>query len=295
MLVSFLSQNQIRYETDVSLRDLTTFRVGGVAEIVIYPDSTQKVADLVAFLKQNNIDYFVMGNGSNLLFSDERFVRPILKTDDLLTMSVHKDEFTFGAGVKMAKAANFAAEHCYSGMEFAHGIPGSIGGAVYMNAGAYDGTMSQIVCRTTYVDEDGNIDEIVGDAHDFQYRHSFFSHKNLIITETLVKLVAGDETAIREKMADFMQRRKDKQPLNLPSAGSTFKRPVGAFAGKLIQDCGLMGFQIGGAAVSTKHAGFVVNVDHASFSDVRNVISHVQETVKKETGFFLECEVEIVE
>ena len=136
---------------------------------------------------------------------------------------------------------------------------------------------------------------VVDKEHDFSYRHSFFSHKNLIVLETTVKLVPGDMQSIKDKMADFMHRRKEKQPLNLPSAGSTFKRPEGTFAGKLIQDCGLKGFKIGGACVSEKHAGFVVNFDHATFKDVKDVISYVQNKVQQETGYFLECEVEIIE
>lgn len=295
MLIEFLDKNGIAYETEVSLSELTTFRVGGIASIVIYPDTADKMQQLVTYFKNNQLDYFVMGNGSNLLFSDKRHERPIIKTDRLTLMKAEGGTFTFGAGVKMAKAALFAADHGYTGMEFAHGIPGSIGGAVYMNAGAYDGTMSMIVDSTTFLNEAGEIETICGEAHDFSYRHSCFSGKNAIVLETSVVLQPGDKTAIKDKMADFMQRRKDKQPLHLPSAGSTFKRPEGAFAGKLIQDCGLKGFRIGGAAVSEKHAGFVVNVDHATFDDVKQVIEHVQKTVLEETGYFLACEVEIIE
>lgn len=295
MLKNFLTENNIHFAENCSLAEMTTFRIGGNAKLVIYPDTVEKVSDLVAFLSKNNFDYFVMGNGSNLLFSDAEFSKPIIKTDALDYMSADGQLFTFGAGVKMAKAAMFAAEQSFTGMEFAHGIPGSIGGAVYMNAGAYDGAMEQIVFKTRYLDEAGNILTVVDKEHDFSYRHSFFSHKNLIVLETTVKLVPGDMQLIKDKMADFMHRRKEKQPLNLPSAGSTFKRPEGTFAGKLIQDCGLKGFKIGGAGVSEKHAGFVVNFDHATFKDVKDVISYVQNKVQQETGYFLECEVEIIE
>lgn len=295
MLQEFLTNHNIRFEENRSLAELTTFRIGGKAQLVIYPNSVEKLCQLIAYLKENDTEYFVMGNGSNLLFSDKPFIKPIIKTDDLDYMHCKGDCFTFGAGVKMAKAALFAAEKSFSGMEFAHGIPGSIGGAVYMNAGAYDGTMSQIVVQTRYIDENGKLLTVCGAEHDFGYRHSCFSGRNLIVIDTTVRLVAGDVCAIKEKMADFMKRRKDKQPLNLPSAGSTFKRPQGNFAGKLIQDCGLKGYRIGGAAVSDKHAGFVVNLEHASFQDVKDLISFVQKTVKEETGYFLECEVEIVE
>ena len=295
MLKEFLVKNEIRFETDISLSEQTTFRIGGVAEIIIYPDTEEKALSLIRFLKNNHMDYFVMGNGSNLLFSDRKHTIPIIKTDDLTRMESRGDTFVFGAGVKMAKAAVFAADHSYSGMEFAHGIPGSIGGAVYMNAGAYDGTMSQIVTETRYIDENGNLSVVKGEEHDFGYRHSCFSGRNTLILDTIVSLEKGDRQTIKDKMADFMQRRKEKQPLHLPSAGSTFKRPEGAFAGKLIQDCGLKGFQIGGAAVSEKHAGFVVNLDNATFRDVKDLIEFVQKKVKEETGYFLACEVEIIE
>ncbi len=294
MLLSFLEKNEIQYRCDVSLAELTTFKIGGAAELVIYPDTVEKTADLIKFLYQNKIEYFVMGNGSNLLFSDEPFSKPIIKTDLLQSKRYEGDVFTFGSGVKMVTAANFAASQSYSGMEFAHGIPGSIGGAVYMNAGAYDGAMEQIVLATKYIDESGKICVAEGEEHDFSYRHSCFSGKDLLIVETSLRLVKGDEEAIRAKMADLMQRRRDKQPLNLPSAGSTFKRPVGAFAGKLIEDCGLRGYRHGGAAVSEKHCGFVVNLENATFNDVTELITFVQKTVQEKTGYFLECEVEII-
>lgn len=294
MLIQYLKTQNIFFEQDRPLTEMTTFRIGGKAKLVVYPDTIEKLANTVRFLNQNHLDYFVMGNGSNLLFSDNEFVSPIIKTDRLTEMSNEGNTFTFGSGVKMVNAANFAASLGYSGMEFAHGIPGSIGGAVYMNAGAYDGAMSQIVTKTTYVDDTGDIKTVVEDEHDFSYRHSFFSHKNLIIAQTVVELTNGNVEDIRAKMADLMQRRKDKQPLNLPSAGSTFKRPEGAFAGKLIDDCGLRGYQIGGARVSDKHCGFIVNQEGATFEDVMSLIEFVQKTVMEKTGYFLECEVEII-
>lgn len=295
MLLSFLNRQDIRYEQNKSIKDMTSFKVGGSAELVIYPDTVEKTLALVTFFKENNTEYFVMGNGSNLLFSDKAYKIPIIKTDALLTMHRDNDCFVFGSGVKLASAANFALEEGYTGLEFAHGIPGSIGGAVYMNAGAYDGEMKQVVITTKYIDENGNLCTVEGENHEFSYRHSCFSKKKCIILETAVRLNLGDKAEIRAKMEDLMQRRKSKQPLNLPSAGSTFKRPKGAFAGQLIDECGLRGYQSGGAAVSQKHCGFVVNVDHASFEDVISVIRHVQSVVLDKTGYYLECEVEIVE
>ena len=295
MLTAYLKNNSISFEQNIPLSDLTTFKIGGVAKTVIYPADTEQLCRLLRFLSQNQIKYFVMGNGSNLLFSDNEFTKPIIKTDRLNHISVKGSVLTFGSGVKMVTAANFAASNSLSGMEFAHGIPGSIGGAVYMNAGAYDGTMQQIVTTTVYVDSEGNKHTVTGEQHDFSYRHSCFSGKNMIIAETSVSLTKGVEADIKAKMADLMQRRRDKQPLSLPSAGSTFKRPQGAFAGQLIEQCGLRGYQIGGARVSDKHCGFVVNQEHATFADVMQLIQFVQKTVYEKTGYFLECEVEIIQ
>ncbi len=295
MIISFLEKNQIQFKRSVSLSDLTTFKIGGCADIVIYPDSVEKIALLIEFFSKNKIKYFTMGNGSNLLFSDQPYLTPIIKTDLLLKKEKQGDIFTFGSGLKMVSAANFAAAEGYTGMEFAHGIPGTIGGAVYMNAGAYDGAMDQIVVSTTYVNECGEICKVKGSQHDFSYRHSCFSGKNNVIVESSMRLNIGDTQEIKAKMADLMQRRRDKQPLNLPSAGSTFKRPQGAFAGKLIDDCGLRGYQMGGAAVSDKHCGFIVNQNNASFNDVIELINFVQKTVQEKTGYFLETEVEIIQ
>ncbi len=295
MLTQYLIEHNIHFEQEKSLKEMTTFRIGGNACIVIYPNSAQQASQLISFMVQNKIEYFVMGNGSNLLFSDQSYPIPIIKTDDLIDISYNGDLFTFGSGVKMVNAANFAASHSYSGMEFAHGIPGSIGGAIYMNAGAYDGAMKDIAHQTRYINEKGEICTLIGEEHHFSYRHSFFSGKQCLILDTTLKLNPGDTDAIKAKMMDLMQRRKAKQPLHLPSAGSTFKRPQGAFAGQLIEQCGLRGFTIGGAGVSEKHCGFVVNHNNASFEDVINVIKHVQTTVKEKTGYWLECEVEIIQ
>lgn len=295
MLISFLEKNQIQFKRSVNLSDLTTFKIGGCADIVIYPDSVEKTARLIEFFYENKIKYFTMGNGSNLLFSDQPYSTPIIKTDLLLKKERQGNVFTFGSGLKMVSAANFAAAEGYAGMEFAHGIPGTIGGAVYMNAGAYDGAMEQIVISTTYINECGEICKVEGGQHAFSYRHSCFSKKNNVIVESSMQLNVGDTQEIKAKMADLMQRRRDKQPLNLPSAGSTFKRPEGAFAGKLIDDCGLRGYQLGGAAVSDKHCGFIVNQNNASFNDVIELINYVQKTVQEKTGYFLETEVEIIQ
>ena len=290
-MIDFLKQHQIEYRQDVPLSALTTFRIGGPAELVILPDSEDKISLLYKAFSS----FFVMGNGSNLLFADHPFKTPIIKTDKLTEMRRDGDLFTFGAGVKLAAAALFAAEQGYTGLEFAQGIPGSIGGAVYMNAGAYDGEMSGVVYATRFIDETGEVRTVYDEEHDFSYRRSCFCNTNKLITSCTVRLAPGDRDEIQSKMADFAERRRSKQPLSFPSAGSTFKRPVGAYAAKLIEDCGLKGYQIGGAQVSEKHSGFVINRGGATFLDVMRVIGHVQKTVREQTGYELECEVRIIE
>ncbi len=296
MLIDFLNKNQISYTENEPLAPLTTFRIGGKADIVIRPNSEGKAAALIRFLNDTGRKYFLMGRGSDLLFSDRDFKIPIIKTDLLDEMRREGDLFTFGAGVKLSAAALFAAENGYSGFEFAHGIPGSIGGAVYMNAGAYDGMIADVCVSTTYVNAGGSVETIMGEAHKFGYRHSVFMHReNDLILSTTIQLVPGDKQAIHAKMEDLMRRRREKQPLNYPSAGSTFKRPEGAYASKLIDEAGLKGYRIGGAEVSEKHAGFIINKDNASFDDVKNLIGFVRDTVKEKTGYTLECEVRIIE
>lgn len=291
-MIEFLEKEHIFYRTDVPISTMTTFRIGGPAGLVIYPENEKQAAGLIRQLVKEKKKYMIVGNGSNLLFDDAAFHTPIIKTDRLLRQEKDGDRFIFGAGVKLAAAAGFAADHGYTGMEFAQGIPGSIGGAVYMNAGAYDGTFGNIVVKTKYIDATGKICETT--QHDFSYRHTVFMDTDCLILETTVHLLPGDPREIRAKMEDFAERRRSKQPLNYPSAGSFFKRPSGAFAGQLIEQCGLKGKQIGGAAISEKHAGFIINKDHASFKDVITLAESVQKIVKEQTGFTLECEVKII-
>ena len=234
-----------------------------------------------------------LGNGSNVLGTDKGITDWILKTDRLSELSLDENGvMTVGAGVKNVKASSFALKRSYTGLEFAHGIPGTIGGAVFMNAGAYGGTMDQIVLRTHFMKPNGEIAYIEGEEHRFGYRKSFFlDHPDYLILKTELQLHRGNYDEIQALIDDLQQRRKDKQPLEYPSAGSTFKRPVGYFAGKLIEDCGLKGYAVGGAQVSEKHAGFVINRGGATGSDVRRLISDVQAKVKERFGVDLECEV----
>ena len=202
--------------------------------------------------------------------------------------------FCFGAGVMLAKASKYTVDNGFAGMEFAYGIPGSIGGAVYMNAGAYGGEMAQCIVKTEYVDDRGNIRVLEQKLHEFGYRHSYFTDKNYIITKTYIALEKGDRSRSAALIDEFQSARKSKQPLDMPSAGSVFKRPQGYFAGKLIEDSGLKGASVGGAMVSTKHSGFIVNYDNASEVDVKELISVIQKKVMEKYGVLLECELKFI-
>ena len=283
----------IVYRTDATLADLTTFKVGGPASLVLYPKDQEQCAALLRLANDEGKKIIFLGNGSNVLGTDKGTEDWILKTDRLDELSIDDNGvMTVGAGVKNVKASSFALKNGFSGLEFAHGIPGTMGGAVFMNAGAYGGTMDQVVLRTHYMTPDGNVSVIEGDEHGFGYRKSYFlSHPECLVLKTELQLVPGNREEIQATIDDLQQRRKDKQPLEFASAGSTFKRPEGYFAGKLIEDCGLKGYTVGGAQVSEKHAGFVINRGGATGADVRGVIEHVRETVKNQFGVELECEV----
>ena len=293
-LIDFLTENNIRYCTEVSLKNISTFKIGGIADIVCYPKTTNDVADIVKFCKNNAVEYLTFGKCSNVVFSDSGIKKLIIKTDDIDDIAFSDELFEFGAGVMLAKASKYTIDSGYQGMEFAYGIPGSVGGAVYMNAGAYGGEMSNCVVKTEYVDDCGEVCYIQGKEHDFSPRHSFFSDKNVIITKTYIKLEQGNSNESMALVDQFQTARKTKQPLEYPSAGSVFKRPQGYFAGKLIEDCDLKGFSIGGAMVSTKHSGFIINYNKASSDDVVNLVNHIKNTVLEKFGVELECEIKFI-
>lgn len=292
-LEDFLIKNQINYRTDLTLSELSSFKIGGKADIVVYPTTEEQCVALIRYAKKQGEKLIFLGNGSNVLCSDDGCRNWILKTEGLSTLQLDQNNvLTVGAGVRLVKASSFTAKNGLTGMEFAYGIPGSIGGAIFMNAGAYGGSMDQIVIETRYLDSDGNSHVLKGDQHLFGYRHSFFTeHPDYLIIETRLQLQPGDKNQILATIEDLQNRRKEKQPLEYPSAGSTFKRPEGYFAGKLIQDAGLRGYSIGGAQVSEKHCGFIINAGGASCKDVKALIRYVQQEVKKQFDVKLECEV----
>lgn len=281
---------------NVSMKDYTSFRTGGTCPLLISPDSVDSLIKILKECNKSDIPYTVLGNGSNVLVSDDGLNSIAIHIADGLSEIRLLDENTVycGAGLKLGALCNFALDNSLTGLEFAFGIPGSVGGAVFMNAGAYGGEMKDVVTKVYHIDKDGNEGCLIGDNLAFGYRTSAYEHNGYIVTGVEMNLQKGDKSEIKEKMTDLLGRRKDKQPLDYPSAGSTFKRPEGYFAGALIEECGLKGKQIGGAMVSEKHAGFVINYDNATTGDILELMDFVKETVEREKGITLSPEVRIL-
>lgn len=274
------------------MRGHTSFRVGGPVRLMALPRSEGEAEAAVRAAAALGITPFFMGNGTNLLVSDSGWEGFVIKTfDGLDGLRAEGEALIAGSGVLLSRLANFALERGLTGLEFAHGIPGSLGGAVTMDAGAYGGEMRQVVAETEYLDADGSRGVLRGEEHAFGYRRSAFSGGSRLILRARLDLRPGDGAEIRARMDELMAKRKSKQPLDMPSAGSTFKRPEGYFAAALIEECGLKGFAVGGAQVSEKHAGFVVNRGGASCADVLAVVEQVRETVRRRTGVELEPEI----
>ena len=270
----------------------TSFRIGGPADVLAQPGNEAELAELLKRAAHHAVPVTLVGNGSNLLVRDKGIRGLVIKLSNLFSsITVAGNVLTFGSGISLAMASKKAASLSLSGLEFAVGIPGTIGGAVYMNAGAYDGEMAKVVTCVRVMDMQGKISELQASELDFAYRHTALQNSGWIVISVTVALQPGEAESIAAKMADFSQRRISKQPLELPSAGSMFKRPVGDFAGTLIEQTGLKGYTVGGAQVSTKHAGFVVNVGGATAKDVLQLISDVQSKVFAAHGVRLEPEV----
>lgn len=293
VLVDFLQENNIDFLREKSMKDYTTFKIGGNANFVILPDCVEKVSIIVKYLKMYNIKYLTLGNGSNILFGDEALKRIIIKTERLNELNKEDNLITSYSGNSLASLSLFALSKGLSGLEFLFGIPGSVGGAVFMNAGAYGKTMSDVVVNTTYVNENGEIKTIENKENKYGNRTSVFTEKDIICSTSFL-LSNQNKDIIQAKMDELMQKRKTSQPLEYPSAGSIFKRPEGYFAGKLIEDCGLKGFTIGGAQVSEKHAGFIINRNNATSKDVRGLIEHIKKTVYEKYNVSLETEIKII-
>ena len=272
----------------------TTFRVGGPADVLVQPDETA-LAAILALCRRYHVSYSFIGNGSNLLVGDKGIRGVVIEmTDPMGNIEVDGTKITAQAGAMLSKIANTAASNGLGGMEFAAGIPGSVGGAVVMNAGAYGGEMKDIIEKVYVLDENGAQLELDRDALDLGYRHSCIPEKKYIVTKVVLELVPRDEVEIRSKMKDLNEKRAEKQPLQYPSAGSTFKRPEGYFAGKLIMDAGLRGYQVGGAQVSEKHCGFVINKGDATAADICQLMRDVSDKVQAQFGVVLEPEVKMI-
>ena len=279
-----------------SMKNHTSFRIGGPCDLMVCPKSAAELKAVLRYLSDTDIVPCVLGGGTNVLVSDEGIRGVVICMKDSLTELRLEDDMTIvsGSGVSMARLANFAADHGLTGLEFAQGIPGTVGGGMFMNAGAYGGELRNRAVRTHYINMDGSEGVLEGDAQGLGYRTSAFQKMNVIITEAVFTLEKGDPSQIRETMKDLAQKRRSKQPLDLPSAGSTFKRPEGHFAGTLIERSGLKGFSVGGAMVSPKHAGFVVNTGDATAKDVMELIAAVQQRVLADSGILLEPEVQMI-
>lgn len=270
----------------------TTFRVGGPVDCFIEIETPEQLSRIQKYLQIVEIPFFVVGNGSNLLVSDKGYKGIVLQIGKKMSnITVEGDKIYAQAGALLSQVAQAALKNGLTGFEFAAGIPGTVGGAVVMNAGAYGGEMCQVVEQVSVVNKEGELIVLDNESMEFGYRTSSIKNHPFVVTEVVYQLQKGDETEIKAKMDELALKRREKQPLEYPSAGSTFKRPEGHFAGQLIMEAGLRGFQIGGAKVSDKHCGFVVNAGGATADDVMDVICHVQETVEEKFGVRLEPEV----
>ena len=295
-LIRSLQAAGVEWELDCPMAPHTSFRIGGPADIALFPRTGEKLCQALSVLREEKIPTLVIGNGSNVVFADEGYRGAVVFTGKCRKIEIREDVIQADVGVSLSALASAARDAGLSGLEFAFGIPGTLGGAVYMNAGAYGGSMSDICISSAYYDlQTGDANGLFGDEQAFGYRTSIYQmHPERIILGAALKLKKGDRKRITEQMRAYWDKRRASQPLELPNAGSTFKRPEGHFAGKLIEDCGLKGLTVGGAQVSTKHAGFIVNVGGATCEDVKRLIEQIKTTVLQQTGVELECEIKFL-
>ena len=274
----------------------TTFGIGGPA-LLLRPRSCAELQAAMTLCREAGEEPFILGRGSNLLVSDSGISRPVIQLDgDFTAITREGNTLRCGAGASLIAVCRAAAENSLSGIEWGYGIPGSLGGGVYMNAGAYGGELRDVLTEVTFLDEAGEYRTLPAAELSLSYRHSIFEERpGTVIVEAVLTLTPGDPAAIRAAMEDYMSRRREKQPLEYGSAGSTFKRPVGNYASALVDQCGLKGLSVGGAEVSRKHAGFIINRGGATAADVRELIAEVQRIVREKTGYTLECEIKYIE
>ena len=292
-LTKFIDKKNVL--VDELMKNHTSFKIGGPADILVTPNSIEEVQKVVKICYENSIPTFYMGNGSNLLVRDKGMRCVVIKIgENLSNVKIEGTKVIAQSGILLSRLSKMILRDNLKGFEFADGIPGSLGGAVTMNAGAYDGEMKDVVKRCKAIDKEGNLIEISGEDLQLGYRTSVIQKKNYLVLEVELELEKGDYTEIKKQIDDLTFKRTSKQPLHMPSAGSVFKRPPGFFAGKLIEDSNLKGYRIGGAQVSEKHAGFIVNAGGATAKDVLDLINHIQNTVKTNFDVILEPEIRIV-
>lgn len=294
-LIELCKKFNCEYAENEPMSKHTTFKIGGNAKLVIYPENEEQISSFVKAANECGIRLITVGNGSNLLVDDDGIDACVMILDDRMgEIRLVDDETIYaGAGAMLIKLCRFAYEHSLTGLEFAYGIPGTCGGGAFMNAGAYGGEMKDVLFKCTHVDANGNIGQLENEDLRLSYRHSAYYENNCIITGLYIKLKKGNKADIKEKMEDLISRRRDKQPLEYPSAGSTFKRPEGYFAGALIEECGLRGKSVGGAQVSEKHCGFVINKGGATCKDVLELCRLCSDTVFEKKGVKLEMEIRV--
>lgn len=294
-LSSALPELEIRENEPMS--EHCSFRIGGPARLMLLPGSAAQAAAALEMLRRAGAQTLIMGNGTNLLIPDGGYAGAVVCMSRPMSELAALDggRIRAGAGATLAAAAVFAAERGLSGLEFAHGIPGSVGGGVAMNAGAYGGELKDVLESVEFIGEDGAVRSLPAGELQLSYRHSAFSDTSRLITGAVFRLTPGDGGSIRAKMRELIEKRRASQPLDVPSAGSTFKRPAGGYAAAMIDRCGLKGLSVGGAMVSTKHAGFVVNTGGATYADVTALIREIQKRVFEAEGVMLEPEVKIIE
>ncbi len=293
LLAGIAGKDNVR--TDELMKLHTSFKVGGPADILVTPANGESLVNVYRKCLDMALPVFILGNGTNLIVRDKGIRGVVIKIcENLSGFSVENETIKANAGILLARLSKIALEHSLEGLEFAEGIPGTLGGAVTMNAGAYTGEMSHVVSRTEYLDRSGRLAVLEGEQHKFGKRASHIQNDGGIVISTEIKLKKGDRESIKARMDDFNRQRREKQPLEMPSAGSVFKRPEGFFAGKLIQDCGLRGFRTGGAEVSCQHCGFIVNTGNATAADITSLIGYIKEKVMEKFGVELHTEVKIV-
>lgn len=291
-LVAIVGEPYVKQKEPMSR--YTTFQVGGFADFLVLPETIEQIQEIIQLAKREEISYLLLGNGSNMLVSDRGFSGIVLRFHRFQKMEVNGEQITAQAGVSLALLGKMAWKHSLTGLEFAAGIPGTLGGAIRMNAGAYGGEMKDVVTEVKVLTEEGEVLVLPAKQLEFAYRKSIVEEKNYVVLEVKMKLQQGNADEIRNYMDELSKQRKEKQPLEYASAGSTFKRPEGHFAGKLIQDAGLRGFAVGDAMVSEKHCGFVINRKKATAKDILDVMKYIRQVVKDKFDVLLEPEVRFI-